>query len=283
VSLNCDGFYSNLSAINSILIDNHVLLVQEHWLHQFEAVDAFRILEDFNCDGSLKFYDELDPIPHTQLKRGQAGTGIVWRKKLNNIVDPIPDGSNRVTGVRLRVGHGHIPDIILLSIYMPSRGPKSVTAYKDTLCELSEILVKYGDLDIIIGGDMNGSLHRGTPNEHDSLLKRFVEESGLCLHLGPLYPVTSSFVPSYSPHTSLIDYFIVSDTNSHTIDEVEIMELPSNVSPHRAVIATLKCALDLPQGKKEGLNVTGKPKWDKGDLNLYIDSIEKKTSRASPL
>ena len=51
--------------------------------------------------GHFKTYDQDDPLPHTQLKRGQAGTAILWHSDIDKYVETIEDGSDRITGIRL--------------------------------------------------------------------------------------------------------------------------------------------------------------------------------------
>jgi hypothetical protein len=96
---NCDGFYSNYAALEELFKMHKILLLQEHWLHTFEVDDALDLVKAHNWEGYFKTFDEMDPVPHTQCRRGQAGTAILWPSALNQRIEEVPDGSDHITGV----------------------------------------------------------------------------------------------------------------------------------------------------------------------------------------
>ena len=53
-------------------------MIQEHWLHLFEVNGVLDMLKSMGWHGHFKTYDQDDPLAHTQLKRGQAGTATLW-------------------------------------------------------------------------------------------------------------------------------------------------------------------------------------------------------------
>jgi exonuclease III len=129
---------------------------------------------------SYKCFDDdiaQDPL---ERRRGHAGVAICFKNKLQNFIEPLPDGGNRVIAIRLNV----IQPFILVCVYMPTRGGNAtLDDYKAVLDELSEIIEKYRSIyDIIIGGDMNASLHRSDRNiTHDTVFTEFLEINGLKL------------------------------------------------------------------------------------------------------
>ena len=97
---------------------NHILLLQETWLYEFEKNYLNKDLGD-DIQGIGKFVDSNNPISPVQKPRGYGGVAIVWRKDLDKYIKPIPDGGNRIMGVLLQ----STPcSTLLLSVYMPCKG-----------------------------------------------------------------------------------------------------------------------------------------------------------------
>lgn len=61
-------------------------------------------------------------------------------------------------------------------VYMPSESKNADIEYKDTLAQNDEMIEKYKDShEIIVCGDINGSLHRSSTS-HDKILQTFCKE-----------------------------------------------------------------------------------------------------------
>ena len=95
--------------------------------------------------------------------------------------------------------------ICLINIYMPSEQKNGDINFKDTLCELSEIIETYRSThQVIIAGDMNASLQRDIAR--DKLFQSFVRDN----HLDTLRLQSSD--PTFYHHNgkfkSKIDYFL---------------------------------------------------------------------------
>ena len=112
---------------------------------------------------------------------------------MTRCIEKIQDGSNRVVGIRLLSNNSATPDVLVLSVYMPCLG-SPIAEFKDIMCELQEILMKYGDHNIILGGDLNDSLHRFPRGRHDKLLLLRIVDS----------PYHSVKVTQLRPHMILI-------------------------------------------------------------------------------
>ena len=201
--------------------------------------------------GHFKTYDQDDPLPQTQLKRCQAGTAILWHGDIDKYVETIEDGSDRITGIRLLSQNS---TILLLCVCMPTSGAPA-DSYKG---KLTEIMHKYNDHAIIIVGDMHGSLHRTPLNAYDVILKSFMEENDTVLPLGDQYPSEPTFAPSYRSSRSTIDYAFVSEVDAQIITAVDILDLYSCDSPHRAV--SLKVMFSMCNDKKLP-NKRQRPRW----------------------
>ena len=90
------------------------------------------------------------------------------------MIEPIPDGGNRIVGMRLNT----TPPILIVCVYLPRRGISNTCLFQETLDELSEILEKYNNkANILLGGDMNASLRRDSVQ--DRQFKCFLNENDL--------------------------------------------------------------------------------------------------------
>ncbi|CAC5365303.1 unnamed protein product [Mytilus coruscus] len=84
------------------------------------------------------------------------GWGSV-RKKFDQYTELLLDRRNRIISIKLK----YEKPLILICAYMPTRGSNTYDDYQAVLDEIAEIVEKYGaTADIILGGDMNASLHR---------------------------------------------------------------------------------------------------------------------------
>jgi exonuclease III len=84
--------------------------------------------------------------------RGHGGVAICIHNKYEHLIEPIPDGGNRIVGIRLNT----TPPILILCVYLPCRGNSNTDLFQETLDELSEIIEKYKNkTNILLGGDMN--------------------------------------------------------------------------------------------------------------------------------
>ena len=99
---------------------------------------------------------------------------ICIHNKYEHLIEPIPDGGNRIVGIRLNT----TPPILMLCVYLPCRGNSNTDLFQETLEKLSEILEKYKNkANILLGGDMNASLRRDSAQ--DRQFKCFLNENDM--------------------------------------------------------------------------------------------------------
>ncbi|VDI73463.1 Hypothetical predicted protein [Mytilus galloprovincialis] len=104
------------------------------------------------------------------------GVAICVRKKFDQFSELLPDGGNRIIAIKLK----YEKPLILICAYMPTRGSNTQDDYQAILDEIAEIMEKYSaTADIILGGDMNASLHRKDGISRDKTFKNFLEEQKL--------------------------------------------------------------------------------------------------------
>ncbi|XP_063397223.1 uncharacterized protein LOC134681515 [Mytilus trossulus] len=93
-----------------------IFLIEEHWLFNFQL----NLLNELNQNicGIEKEVDDKDTINPTNLPRGYGGTGYLWKKDLDNFINPLDIGNDRICCVEL-LGSSKL---LLVSVYLPCKG-----------------------------------------------------------------------------------------------------------------------------------------------------------------
>ena len=78
---NMHGWKSNKMAVDKIMEDHEITVVQEHWLYKHEIPSITEELAKVDQCCAFKTFDEDNPIPLNCKHRGQAGIGIIWKQE----------------------------------------------------------------------------------------------------------------------------------------------------------------------------------------------------------
>ena len=74
-------------------------------------------------------------------QREHAGTAILWKKTLSHIIDPIPEGSDRIAAITLKTWPS---PILIVNTYMPTEGAASAN-YDEILDEVHTLYTKHAE------------------------------------------------------------------------------------------------------------------------------------------
>jgi exonuclease III len=164
--------------------------MQEHWIHIWGKREIEDFMDILDFKSHIKCFDDnilMDPL---EPRRGQAGVAICYNKNIANLVDKLPDGGNRVVAIRINTEK----PIVIICVYLPTRSHKiTKDDYIMVLDELAEIVTKYrNSSDILIGGDVNASIHRSQLNSRDNDFQKFLME--LNLKIPTMCLVQSTFI-----------------------------------------------------------------------------------------
>jgi hypothetical protein len=180
--------------------------MQEHWIHSWGKREIEDFMDILDFKSHIKCFDDNILMDALERRRGQAGVAICYNKNIANLVDKLPDGGNRVVAIRINTEK----PIVIICVYLPTRSHKIT---KDdhimVLDELAEIVTKYrNSSDILIGGDVNASIHRSKLNSRDIDFQKFLME--LNLKIPTICLVQSTFYHFNNRDESQIDYFVES-------------------------------------------------------------------------
>ena len=268
-TFNVQNVKSNSLYLQKLLKEVDILCIQEHWLYCNEKQQLSKIDPNFVC--AAKSVDDNDSDLHRIIGRGYGGVAILWRKSIDEKLRIIPDGGSRIQALLLEQEN---QPICILNVYMPSDSKNANTEYKDTLSEIDEIMSKYGQThNIIICGDMNGSLHRNK-NAHDKILQEFCSEKEIYLQAS--FPEKPTFYHKSMPARSQIDYFLIKDHGPLSEGFRLIIEdmKAENTSDHVPVLLRFKC--QLKRFKEKPKEIIVNPKWDSCDKQKYKARITNK-------
>ena len=90
-SFNCKSIKTSALFINDLLKKNSIILLQEHWLFQFQLHLLKEIGENIYYEA--KGVDKENPIQPTQVPRGYGGVAVFLRKNIEHMVRELPDGN----------------------------------------------------------------------------------------------------------------------------------------------------------------------------------------------
>ena len=111
-NFNCKGFkYRNFEYISELYKSSDVMLLQEHWLRNFEFKEFNNVLDDCSFVAKSPMLDS-----EVILGRPYSGVAILWKSYLNAYVETIPTMSTKLVAIKVAIGEFNL---IALSVYMP--------------------------------------------------------------------------------------------------------------------------------------------------------------------
>lgn len=225
-TFNCKGFkYRNYDYLRKLYDKNDILLLQEHWLFDFECNVFHNILPD--CQFVMKSGMQNDSLI---AGRPYGGVAIIWKNSNPLKFKQISVSSKRLCAVQV-IGSGH--SMLIMSVYMPFNDANNEEFF-DILCEINAICNTYADHDVIIGGDFNCDVSLGSLRA--SMLNEFIDSNEFLMPtLDPKYKILYTFLNSLN-HRSLIDHFIFNSRINDCLVNCYSLEEGDNLSDHCPVI-----------------------------------------------
>ena len=256
------------------------MCIQEHWLYRFEA--DFIYTQYGQCSGSIKCVDDSDPIPLKLRPRGSAGVAVLWNKKWDDHIKPLPDGGDRLQAVHITTT---TDPVVLINTYMPTNGTMADIAYEEVLDEVYEVMQKYSATNKIIWiGDINASTKRPKPTSNDKLFMSFCQENKLKVH--PLTPDQPTYHHFSGDASSQIDLVVYMEQQASTLELVSIdIRGAENTSLHDAIIAKtnlyLCAAAHVEEPRDRNPSTMPATNWKKVDKERYSMLITRKLDALS--
>ena len=222
-SFNCKGFkYRNYNYISKLFEKSDVLLLQEHWLYNFEFNEFNRILK--RCK-----YVSKSSMNECCINEGRpfGGVAILFKDVNGFFFEEIPTISDRIVAVRFQFGSFRC---VFASIYMPCNVASNNDEFFEILTELSMLSSIYDDINLIIGGDFN--VNYQIHSTRSEIFKNFKSNIELfCPNADGENKYSYSFMNSAGDR-SMIDYIFLNHEIISKITNFEILYEGDNLSDH---------------------------------------------------
>ncbi|MCG8113152.1 MAG: hypothetical protein JAZ10_20495 [Candidatus Thiodiazotropha endolucinida] len=238
--------------------ENTIICIQEHFLWDFEKDFIQSIMPTMSYH--IRCHDHLEPLSGFKLPRGRGGVAILWPKAWASKVKRLDEGNERIVAVTIAASK----PICLINAYLPTHDSGSHTEYLECLDIIHSIFIKYqGTYEVILCGDLNGTLLETRSNKHDKSLRNFTAE--LQLSTGIACGTTPTFYHHAGNSTSQIDYILVQNKQLILLYKV-LDKSPICSSAHVTVLANLNITLPCAsQAVNQRQNKVTKLNWDRAD------------------
>lgn len=232
MTCNIEGAKSNTAFLVSLSSNNRIICLQEHFLWEFQKNFLFEIFP--NHDNHTRCHDSNEPLDGSKLPRGQSGVSILWPKSWNSNVKKLTAGNERIIAITLSSNY----NLCIINAYLPTQDKDSVYEYSNCLDIIYDIVHKYQEThEIILCGDLNGTLLKTRSNKHDRLLRELVQE--LSLFTAGDYSDQMTFYHHSGLSSSQIDYILLKNQNIFEYHKIW-NKTAINISAHVPVEITSK-------------------------------------------
>ena len=111
-SFNCKGFeYRNFDYLKKVFNKVDILLLQEHWLFEFENAEFYKLFPD--CQFVFKSSMNDSSVV---LGRPYGGVAMVWKRFMSLKVENITTSCGRLCAVKVSSSN---TSFIIINVYMP--------------------------------------------------------------------------------------------------------------------------------------------------------------------
>ena len=141
ISFNCQGFKTrNFDYILKLFNNNDILLLQEHWLYDFEFSNFKKVLG--RCNYFAKSNMKSDKISNG---RPYGGVAVIFKPCIDANIEMIDTLSNRLLACKINWKNSFLCDVLLVNVYMPSNTNDNNSEFLDIMLEISSILQMYNN------------------------------------------------------------------------------------------------------------------------------------------
>ena len=114
--------------------------------------------------------------------------------------------------------------LLIVSVYLPTKGCDDIDEYKDSIDQLHEIRIKYKTThDMLIGGDLNEDLNKENGEKKSIYIKQFINGCNLNICYAG-----STYINPQGQDCSEIDYFLYSKDTRRTFSEKCLLNKGNN-------------------------------------------------------
>jgi hypothetical protein len=265
-TLNSRGFNASKPPfINDLLLRSDIVLHQEHWLSESQLP----MLCDLNSDFLVSAISGFD-CSHVLQGRPFGGCAIFLRKSIDLYFERIECDSRRIIALLLKFKD---VKLLLFNVYMPYESSINSDDFLMQLSLISDIIDRFPDAQVIIGGDFNTDFNRAC--SQTQILRDFSARNGLipCSQLAG-YDVDYTYHQN-GDRLSTIDRFMLSPALASAPEiRVTVDHSVDNTSDHDPVTLYLPIHVDRIRSQPaEHMRAFAWYKCSSKQLNDYADQV----------
>ena len=233
ISLNANNFKANSEYIKEITQKNHIIYLNELWLHQHEE----KLIKDIlPVNKKLHFKSAMDD----SYKQGRPFGGQAWI-----IDDSLPAYSvnfmnNNISA--LTISTPQFNELKLIGVYLPHFNGDVIRATEfSSLLKIAETILREAHINrqpSICFGDFNADPNRYTSNTNDDDLRNFLAKPSSTL-ISHLFTQPHPHTYSNIKNSARIDHIICNESALKIINKCNTIEDAINTSDHLAVTLTI--------------------------------------------
>ena len=203
VTFNIEGIKGNAPYLQQQFLKRQeptIICLQEHWLHGYECNRITEIAPDYNYH--ISCFDDNTAHDEPHKGRGRGGVATFWPNHITHKVKKL-EKEERIIVIEIQTQPKYT---IIINVYLPTMMTGSETLYREYLDKISSIIGKYKHShNIILAGDLNGTLSEGRNNQHDKILKEFCRSNQISNNQNTNQP---TFIHHNGIGSSQIDYIL---------------------------------------------------------------------------
>lgn len=275
LSFNMTGYQTGVDYLRDTIhqADPLVVFLQETW-HLTNACNHLGHIDSnylfIECSG----VDSSDTILRG---RPSGGVAILYKKSIAGSIIKINTSSKRVCAVILNSKDG-LNDVLFINVYMPCDTFSNTScsdAYLETLNAIDQLICKYPNARLLIGGDWNTDPSR--LNAQTRVFMEFTNRNNLTLCWNsPVAKQDFTYVNHSLGHSSCLDHFLVSKTVLDDMNVCKVLDSPLNASNHNIVNLSFKCDFEAMNTSDRQFE-SDKIAWHKvsdNDINNYKNCLD---------
>ena len=255
-TFNCKGFkYKNYDFLKSVFDECSILLLQEHWLHNFEFNNFEKVLKNccFHAKSSMRDNELV-------LGRCYGGTAILWKKDLNATINIVETASPRLTSITCHIDSRQL---LIISVYMPDNVRIKEEEFNLVLAEITSLCMQYDGYECIVGGDFNCDFVR--EDDRGDTIKSWAE--GINVNCPSLMPQTVRAPTFYTPagNSSVLDYVFMTEQLLSDVVDWKVYDRGDNLSDHCPKKISLRWNIEIliNEANRASSIISAKPQWKK--------------------
>ena len=239
-SYNMHGFYNGLPLVKSLCNDFNVILLQEHWLNDFDLYKLNNIHNDFSAVGVSAMLGKSENS--IIVGRPFGGVAILYNKFIFKNIKILEKDCTDGRFIAINFVSSMF-DLIVHCVYFPCRSSSGlqnyITDFSSVCSKIESLLINFPNSSHLIMGDYNFECNDNSPGFN--LFKDLINDYDLfCCDSLNSSMINFSYFHETLNQQSWLDHCFVTNNLKHFVTLFEIFDSGLNCSDHNPISCSLK-------------------------------------------